>query len=365
MIIDLQLIPTCKIAIYGFGAVGKFLFSTLSRERPDISITCIIDDRKSGDYMGIPIVSSKYAACHRSLFEHVLIAGVAWKKMAGTLEKLGVNNFSIVDPLRAPGTADQVVVDAEGKSILFSTPNRLSQIVAEGMLGIEPDTIGWINTFQPAACFYDIGASNGIFALYSAIVRGAEVVAFEPDALNFGLLSKNRVLNYSQLSRPFIALQLALSDAAGTIDLVSQDLPYEGAHGKFSDSEARAGDGGRQILYTQPTLADSLTSLIGRYGLPEPDYLKIDVDGAEFAVLSGMAELLDRGSMHEILVETEDRCSDRLVDFMRSHGYRLKETHSINEMVGGVVEDVSNYLFANTRARAAASGGGASVSVTF
>jgi FkbM family methyltransferase len=345
VITDLRSIPAGRIALYGFGAVGHFLFSALARDRPDINIVCIIDDGKTGNFRGIPIVSSEQAAQRQPVFEHVLISGLSWKTMARKLEDLGINNFSIVDPLRAPAAKDEMTVEVGGRKILFSTPNKLSQIVAESILSIEPDTIRWIDSFKRGSCFYDVGASNGIFALYSAIVKDTTVVAFEPDALNFALLSKNRVLNYSQLKQPFTALQIALADHAGTVCLVSHDLPYEGAHGKFSNAGARLGEVGREILYVQPTLVDSLSSLVVRYRLPEPDYLKIDVDGAEFAVLAGTAALLDRCSIKEILIETEDRLLDRLAEFMRPHGYVLRETHRINEMVGGVVHGVSNFLF--------------------
>ena len=52
MITDLRAIPPGPIALYGFGAVGRFVFDTLKRERPDLQINmfawAIKDRNKSG-----------------------------------------------------------------------------------------------------------------------------------------------------------------------------------------------------------------------------------------------------------------------------------------------------------------------------
>ena len=46
----------------------------------------------------------------------------------------------------------------------------------------EPETIAWIDAFEPPAVFWDIGANVGQFALYAALRSGIAVVAFEPAA---------------------------------------------------------------------------------------------------------------------------------------------------------------------------------------
>ncbi len=346
MITDLNVLPAGPIALYGFGAVGKFVFDAILRDRPDLVITCIIDDGKAGRaHAGIPILSVEQAIGESSTFHRVLVAGLAWRTMTQKLDSLGYKAYEPIDLLRGAAPNDIVEVRLSNRSMQLATPNRLSAIVAERFFEIEPDTIRWLKSFSVGSCFYDVGASNGLFALFAAIARDCTVVAFEPDALNFGLLSKNRVLNHGSLKHPFIAIQIALSDRPCLVDLVSPDLPYEGAHGKFTGAEQRVGLVDRGVLYTQPCLAESLSALVGRYGLPHPDYLKIDVDGAEFSVLDGARPLLEAKHVREVLIETECHMETRLNIFMESCGYRMQARHSIQEMVGGTVEGVSNYLY--------------------
>lgn len=346
MITDLRAIPTCRIALYGFGAVGRFVFETLRRERPDLVVACIIDDGKAGGaHEGIAICSAEQAIERRQTFDRIIVAGLAWRAMSQRLDALGLQAHEPVDLLRGPALTQEVEVPLSNGSMRLATPNRLSAIVAERFFDIEPGTIAWMETFPAGSCFYDVGASNGLFALYAAIARTSTVVAFEPDALNFGLLSKNRVLNQDRIRRPFTALQMALSNLPALIELVSPDLPYEGAHGKFSGADQRAGLVERGVMYAQPCLADSLDSLIERYGLPRPDYLKIDVDGAEFDVLEGAGALLETGGLQQLLIETEDVLEPRLNAHMHRFGYRQLAIQPIHEMVGGQVQGVSNYLY--------------------
>lgn len=346
MITDLRAIPAGPIALYGFGAVGRFVFDALQRERPDLPVLCIIDDGKAGGmHEGIAICSAEQALERQHSFNRILVAGLAWRAMSQRLDALGLRVHEPVDLLRGPALTQEMEVPLSSGSMRLATPNRLSGIVAERFFDIEPDTVAWMDTFPADSCFYDVGASNGLFALYAAIARASTVVAFEPDALNFGLLSKNRVLNQDRIQRPFTALQMALSDQPALIELVSPDLPYEGAHGKFSGADQRAGLVERGVMYAQPCLADSLDSLIDRYGLPRPHYLKVDVDGAEFAVLQGAQGLLQAGDLRQVLVETEDALEPRLSAHMHQFGYRQLALHRIHEMVGGQVQGVSNYLY--------------------
>lgn len=347
MITDLSTIPSGKIALYGFGAAGRFLFETMRRERPDLQVTCIADDAKSGEiYENIVICSVDQLALKHKVFDRIFVTGMAWHAMSAKLDTYGFQNkYEPVDILRGSASTFEMKVFLDNGSMRLATPNRLSAIVAERFFDIEPNTISWINTFTPGACFYDVGASNGLFSLYASISRNCSIVAFEPDALNFGLMSKNRVLNLDKIQNPFIALQLALANRSALIDLTSPDLPYEGAHGKCNSSNQRASQIEWGSWYIQPCLADKLDSLVECYKLPKPNYLKIDVDGAEFAVLEGANTILKTDELRQALVETEDVLEPRLSNFMKNFGYILLEAHPIYEMVGGQVQGVSNYLY--------------------
>ena len=59
----------------------------------------------------------------------------------------------------------------------------------------EPDTLRWIESFEPGSVFWDIGSNIGVFSLYAAHVPGVRVVAFDPLADNFSTLNRNVTLN--------------------------------------------------------------------------------------------------------------------------------------------------------------------------
>ena len=65
----------------------------------------------------------------------------------------------------------------------------------------------------------------------------------------------------------------------------------------------------------------AIDDLVGDGGLPPPALVKIDVEGAEIAVLEGMRDTIER-HRPAIVCELHDT-HDEFVAVMRSHGYRL------------------------------------------
>src|SRR2546430_338970 len=78
-------------------------------------------------------------------------------------------------------------------SFYASAPRLISR--ARSILSKEPDMIRWIDSFPENSVFWDIGANVGVFSLYAAARNHARVLAFEPLAANFHILSKNVQLN--------------------------------------------------------------------------------------------------------------------------------------------------------------------------
>jgi len=130
---------------------------------------------------------------------------------------------------------------------------------------------------------WDVGANIGSYALLAAEV-GADVVAFEPGAEARAQLVANAERN--GLRHRIDPTPIALSDRRGTATL-----------GVSETTGTRAlTDGG--VGTTVPTeCGDSLD-------VPAPDVVKIDVEGAECAVLDGMADRL--AGVRECCVEVHD-----------------------------------------------------------
>src|SRR5262245_62141351 len=62
---------------------------------------------------------------------------------------------------------------------------------AASLLTKQPNTIAWIDSFAPNSVFWDVGANIGVYTLYAAQRGDTRVVAFEPAAVNYFLLTAN------------------------------------------------------------------------------------------------------------------------------------------------------------------------------
>jgi FkbM family methyltransferase len=167
----------------------------------------------------------------------------------------------------------------------------------------EPDTLDWIDgRFRPGDVIFDIGANIGQYSLYAAARLGgrARILAFEPEALNFAKLNRNILLNgFGETITPY---PLALSDRTGLDRFYSKAF----VTGAALHALGRAVSQGEQAFEprnVQGTMAVSLDDLVGRFGLPVPAHLKIDVDGIEDRIVDGAQALLADTHLRTVLIE--------------------------------------------------------------
>lgn len=123
---------------------------------------------------------------------------------------------------------------------------------------------------------YDIGAQAGFFTLLASRLVGptGRVIAFEPLPRNVHLLERHLRLN--EVTN-VTALALAVSTNRGKAHLATTTGPG------IARVEA---DGAVEVP------ADSLDGIFRERRLPPPDFIRIDVEGGENAVLSGGLAML-------------------------------------------------------------------------
>ena len=128
---------------------------------------------------------------------------------------------------------------------------------------------------KAGSVFYDLGAHWGYFSiLASAIVKdNGKVYSFEPIPYNFARLQKNIGINCTVNIEAF---NLAISDKEGVSLFSNTEDSFANT---YVDSESR-NDG------IQVTTID-LNSFISKNEARPPDFMKIDVEGAEMDVLNG------------------------------------------------------------------------------
>jgi FkbM family methyltransferase len=147
---------------------------------------------------------------------------------------------------------------------------------------------------RPGMTVIDVGANIGHYAMVAAAAVGPEgrVAAFEPDEENHAALAANLALNGFANAA---AEQLALGAKAGELALY-RDEANRGGHSLVRANVQKPGGSARVGVTTLDDYA--ARHLAGR----RIGFIKIDVQGAEAAVLEGAARVLARDAP-DILLE--------------------------------------------------------------
>ncbi|MET0151315.1 MAG: FkbM family methyltransferase [Candidatus Binatia bacterium] len=144
---------------------------------------------------------------------------------------------------------------------------------------------------HPGMTVVDAGANVGYFSLLFARLVGptGRVYAFEPDPGNFNLLDRNIKRNgYGNIT----AVPMALSRESGR-------RKFSRSPHNFADHCLGDGLGKRELLEVEVVRLDDFFA-----GAPKQvDFLKLDIQGAEFAAIDGAKELLRANP--EIVLLTE------------------------------------------------------------
>ena len=196
----------------------------------------------------------------------------------------------------------------------------------------EPWTVTWLeNETRGGDTIYDVGANVGVFALIGATLLRNEglVVACEPGFASYARLCENIALN--GLSSMIVPVPLALSSATGVQAFTyrSED-PGQSRHAFSAQAWTPAAGSGHK-RYTQPMVSATLDDVVSLFGLPSPNLVKLDVDGAEAHVLHGGRHVLSAPECRSVFVEIDNSSSDDVVSLLESYGFRLQGRHRRKE----------------------------------
>jgi FkbM family methyltransferase len=156
---------------------------------------------------------------------------------------------------------------------LFVSPESALAYWRRDLSRVDPFLLSMVRELvRPRMTVWDIGANVGLFS-FAAAALGAQVLAVEADTWLANLIHRSALLN----KLPVTVLPAAMSDHQGISRL------YLSKEGKASNS--RCGNG-----IAQTVVALTLDSLLDHFAAPQ--VLKIDVEGMEYAVLSGARRVL-------------------------------------------------------------------------
>jgi FkbM family methyltransferase len=175
---------------------------------------------------------------------------------------------------------------------------------------------------RPGDVAYDIGANVGLYARFLASFGAGQVIAFEPMRDNVELLQANVALAGADASKLRVEC-LAVGDKDGEELLQVDDVMSATASlDRLTDGDPSYG----RKTYGLPPLTERvriarLDTLIAQ-GLPPPQVMKIDVEGAEIWVLEGASKTLTE---HRPGLAIELHGLDKaegVLDLLDRHGYQ-------------------------------------------
>lgn len=154
-----------------------------------------------------------------------------------------------------------------------------------------------VEVTNPDDVFWDVGACLGIHTFVLAKhLHAGQVVGFEPMPTNRGVLMDNMAVN--ELTNVRIQRE-ALADTDGVEEFAIRES-REAGYGRHSFAT-----GEYDKVATIDVDVRSGDSLVEN-GLPAPNVVKIDVEGAGPLVLEGLQDVLQRDTCTDVILETHE-----------------------------------------------------------
>ncbi len=180
---------------------------------------------------------------------------------------------------------------------------------------------------RPGQIAWDCGTHIGFYTviLASRVGPRGTVVAFEPDVKNCRRTERNVALNRLEnvtIVQKAVGAPLGMVSFRSTGDHVSH---IEGAYVGLESEAMKKPPDDAQLLVVECISPDEA---IGRLGVPSPDFIKLDLEGAEAGALAHMDAVI-AATRPTMLVELHNKqCEQALFAFAAKHGYALQDALS-------------------------------------
>ncbi len=252
---------------------------------------------------------------------------------------------------RSIGLADHDTLAVQTKHGLIHLfcPNPTVRWRAQTLLSKEPETIDWIDSFEPGDVYWDIGASTGPYVMYAAASGvPSKIFAFEPSPWNWWVLAEQ--IRRAGVGSCVHALPIAVGEKS-TVGTLHMRHPMPGGAGSSFGSPR--GEFGEVFTpsFEQSALSITIDDLITRFGIERPNRIKIDVDGNELAVLRGGRETLANASLRSVLVELDDarqELIDEVSQLMNDAGLHCISKRHAPDVDDTANKSIYNFVFART-----------------
>jgi FkbM family methyltransferase len=163
---------------------------------------------------------------------------------------------------------------------------------------------------------YDVGANIGFTTLLltQAVGPMGQVIAFEPLPINARRLRENITLN--QLEKKVHVVEKAISDTDAIVSFLAYQWSGMGHLQGVRDTNSHP-------LEIVDVVATTLDDFVYSKGNPQPDFIKIDVEGAEANVLRGAQRLIAEVKPLMILELHSSQAAEEVREILSGMGYRM------------------------------------------
>lgn len=161
---------------------------------------------------------------------------------------------------------------------------------------------------SPGSVVFDLGAHVGFHTLLASVLVGSKgkVFAFEPMPKNLHYLKEHLKIN--QINNVTI-IEAAVSEKNGVAYFEQTESSFQGH---------LSSQGSIRVNVV------SLDQLIAEGKVPTPDYIKMDVEGAEVQVLQGAKSLIEKSHPTIFLATHGDDIQRECRQLLSSFGYKLE-----------------------------------------
>lgn len=251
-----------------------------------------------------------------------------YREVAGLLRGTGIGRFHVLRKLDAflVSKLSQRQIVIHGHKMILDKTDSLRLSINHEFEPLETKLID--EQLREGDVVLDIGANIGYYTLLAARKVGARgrVYAFEPDPINFSLLSQNVELNGYQ---NVVLVNKAVGETSEDLKLYLSDV-------NAGDHRTYDSDGGRRTITIPCTSMDDYFR--GRES--RVDFIKMDIQGFECRALRGMQETLGQSEKVRLtaefwphgLVRAGDS-PEELIRLLELNGFKL---YDIDENTGSI-----------------------------
>ena len=214
-----------------------------------------------------------------------------------------------------------------GQSMTVVYPEFVSSKIAKQGY-FEPElTDLFLDVLRPGMTVYDVGSHFGYFSLLASALVGdsGKVFAFEPTDNTFAIVSENAARRSN-----IIANNIAAYRETCEISFWDQGVKSSSVNFIVKDEDQVDPEHTREgrMIRVQAVKLDEFAAEHG-----DPDFLKLDAEGAEGPILEGMTQIIERG-YPAVSLEVGDLINDRTgnnpcrenVQWLIDRGYEAYDT---------------------------------------